>query len=143
MTTKPLTTWLNYTSPTRNDWTGKVAVQFFARAIATANLDDSTLILTFAAPDGSSAGRLVISDEAQSCCEKRYLTCDDDLDDLIGNRLVHIAAKPGPTSESEYGEQNETCFVEVMTNRGSITLCTHNEHNGYYGGFELTITAFL
>jgi hypothetical protein len=148
-TTKLLTTYLDYTQPTRNDWTGKVAVAFFARTIKTARLDDNELTLTFVAPDSSPAGRLVISDEAQSCCEKRYLTCDDDLGDLIGQRLVHIMAKPGPAWEDgnkgDIWEENfahETCFVEVMTNRGSITLCTHNEHNGYYGGFRLGIIAF-
>jgi hypothetical protein len=27
----------------------------------------------------------------------------------------------------------------VQTTKGSFTICTHNEHNGYYGGFSLRV----
>lgn len=78
-------------------------------------------------------------DNGQSCCESRYITCDDIPEDLIGGRLVKIEARDGGSEENEYGE-HETMFVEVATDRAFITLTTHNEHNGYYGGFMLEIT---
>jgi hypothetical protein len=41
-------------------------------------------------------------------------------------------------ASSEY-DVHETCFVEVQATGGFITLVTHNEHNGYYGGFDPVI----
>lgn len=78
-------------------------------------------------------------DDGQSCCESRYITTDDDPHTLAGKRLARIEAKPGPEVEEEY-ETHEQVFVEVLTEDGTcVTLCTHNEHNGYYGGFGLSI----
>lgn len=87
-----------------------------------------------------SGGKIIeIWDDAQSCCESRYITTDDDLATIIGGILVRIEAKDGPNIPDEYGE-HEQVFVEVGTDKGFITLVNHNEHNGYYGGFGLTIT---
>ena len=36
-------------------------------------------------------------------------------------------------------DDHETCFVEVATDDGFITLTNHNEHNGAYSGFVLTV----
>ena len=87
-------------------------------------------------------GRAIdIWDDGQSCCESRWITTDDDPSTLVGGKLVHIAAKDGPEErDGEWGDVTETCFVEVQTDKGFITLTTHNSHNGYYGGFGLTIT---
>ena len=79
-----------------------------------------------------------LRDEGQSCCESRYVTCDDDLSKIVGGKLVKIEAKDAPNGESGYGE-HEQCFIEVSTDECFVTLCTHNEHNGYYGGFALAI----
>lgn len=37
-----------------------------------------------------------IWDNGQSCCESRYITCDDDWAVLIGGKLLAIETKPGP-----------------------------------------------
>jgi hypothetical protein len=63
---------------------------------------------------------------------------DDDLASLVGHKLVRIEAKPADNEPDDYGE-HEVCFVEVGTDQGFITLSNHNEHNGYYGGFGLSI----
>ena len=67
------------------------------------------------------------------------MTTDDDVQSLVGGTLTRIEAKPGPDVD-DGGECHETVFVEVGTDRGFITIVNHNEHNGYYGGFGLTIT---
>ena len=67
------------------------------------------------------------------------MTTDDDPQSLVGGKLVRIEAKPGPDKDSEY-DVHEQVFVEVATDKGFITIVNHNEHNGYYGGFGLTIT---
>lgn len=108
--------------------------QFYGLEIASAKLSEGALELSFA--DGSC---VKIWDDGQSCCECRYTTTDDDPSDLVGGKLRLIEEKPGPELETEYGEPHEQMFVEIATDKCSITLCTHNEHNGYYGGFALKI----
>lgn len=90
--------------------------------------------------DFEDGKKISIWDSGQSCCEHRYMTTDDNLQDLEGKTLVHIMAKEGPTVDSDWGDPHEQVFVEIMTNDGCVTVCNHNEHNGYYGGFGLTIT---
>jgi hypothetical protein len=102
--------------------------------------DDEAILINF--DDGS---RLKISDEGQSCCENRYLTCDDDLTGHEGARLLYIGPGIGPMPEDSEEEDSlnhnihDVMFVKVQTTKGSFTLCTHNEHNGYYGGFQLEV----
>lgn len=103
------------------------------------------LITDGALPDrlrlGLSCGKSIdIWDDGQSCCERRYMTCDDDVKSLVGHALTRIEAKEGPAVDGEYGDLHEQVFVEVATDGGFITIANHNEHNGYYGGFGLTIT---
>ncbi|MDB5358806.1 MAG: hypothetical protein JWO51_103 [Rhodospirillales bacterium] len=94
---------------------------------------DGAVRLTF--EDGRT---IEICDNGRSCCENRYITTDDDLASLVGHVLIRIDAKDGPESEAD-GEPHETCFIEIGTDQNFVTLVTHNEHNGYYGGFDLTI----
>lgn len=70
------------------------------------------LHLTF--EDGA---KISLRDEGQSCCESRYITCDDDLSKIVGGKLTRMESKDAPTISGEYGD----------------------EHNGYYGGFALAI----
>lgn len=81
-------------------------------------------------------GNLLIWDSGQSCCEHRYMTTDDDLASFVGAKLVDIEVLDGP-NVSEYDGCHDTQFVRVNTTAGTVTVVTHNEHNGYYGGFEL------
>lgn len=83
-----------------------------------------------------------ITDNGQSCCEHRFMTCDDDPASLVGGTLKHIIVKEGPEpekKEDDYGE-HDVAFLEVQTDQCAITFATHNEHNGYYGGFGLNIS---
>lgn len=110
------------------------ASEYYGQRIDEAEMKEERLRLKL------SGGKIIeIWDDAQSCCESRYITTDDDLATIIGGILVRIEAKDGPNIPDEYGE-HEQVFVEVGTDKGFITLVNHNEHNGYYGGFGLTIT---
>lgn len=80
-----------------------------------------------------------LTDEGQSCCEHRYMTCDDDLSKLIGGKLAKIEVRDVKEESGEYGDEHEQAFVEVATDECFVTIVTHNEHNGYYGGFGLSI----
>lgn len=83
--------------------------------------------------------KIAIWDDGQSCCESRYITCDDDLGRIVGGDLLSIEVKEGPCIEGVH-EVHEQVFIDVVSTCGTITFTTHNEHNGYYGGFGLTIT---
>jgi len=102
-------------------------------SLRTGEITDA-LILGFA--DGS---KIRLSDEGQSCCEHRYMTCDDELSYYVGSRLVGVTVKEITEESGEYDAVTEVAFLEVTTDRGAFSVATHNEHNGYYGGFALCI----
>lgn len=85
---------------------------------------------------GFEEGELILWDNARSCCESRYIDTDDDLEDLVGGVLVGVAAQDGPTAEDAEGV-HEQDFLHIKTDKATVVLCTHNEHNGYYGGIAL------
>jgi hypothetical protein len=66
------------------------------------------------------------------------MTTDDDLLFLANTKLVDIQLEDAPNVEDEFGE-HEVQFLIIKTDKGDITLETHNEHNGYYGGFAVVI----
>lgn len=83
--------------------------------------------------------KMSIADEGQSCCEHRYMMTDDKLEDYDGAILLGLELKNAPNIEDECGT-HEVQFLEIKTSNGSFTMATHNEHNGYYGGFWIVAT---
>lgn len=111
----------------------KSASDYYGRTIVDAKVDENQLIMKF--DDGIS---IRLWDNGQSCCESRYITCDDNAKDLIGGKLARIECSETVEQPAEY-DTHEMVFVEVATDKAHIKLCTHNEHNGYYGGFGLSV----
>jgi hypothetical protein len=113
------------------------ASEFYGRRIVSAALDsgESPNGIRLSFDDGTV---IRIWDDGQSCCESRYTTTDDDLSKIIGGVLRRIETKEAPNVADEYGD-HEQVFVEIGTDECFVTLVTHNQHNGYYGGFGLTI----
>lgn len=102
--------------------------------IISAKLDDNQLKISF------NNGKTVrIYDNGQSCCEVRYMRTDDNVEFLVGKTFQGIECKSAEDANSEYSEVHEIVFLEIKTDKGSVTFSNHNEHNGYYGGFGLTI----
>lgn len=110
----------------------KSASNYAGRKIINANHEGEVFNIDF--EDGT---KIQITDDGQSCCESRYLTCDDNPKDLIGQTLQGITVKFSET-EDNY-EIHEIAFLEIQGDKSSVTFATHNEHNGYYGGFGLNI----
>lgn len=107
---------------------GKEIVKLFVRG-------DSELVFEFT--DGT---KLIAFDDGQSCCESRYMTVEDDLSLYIGATLQALEIKEGPEEqEGGYGDCHEIEFLEVTTSKGQFQISNHNEHNGYYGGFALSL----
>lgn len=76
----------------------------------------------------------ILSDQGQSCCESRYMTCDDKFEDVYGGRLLSVEVRSGDGIEDGH-DAHDIEFLVVKTDKGDITVANHNEHNGYYGGF--------
>ena len=83
-------------------------------------------------------GVLVIYDDGQSCCEHRYLSNEDDLTGFYGAQFIDADLRDADEIEDEYGT-HEVQFLLINTSIGTFTVETHNEHNGYYGGFYLRV----
>lgn len=110
--------------------------KYYGRKIIEADINEDRLRLKF-------DDKIIIKiwDDGQSCCEHRYITCDDDVSKLIGGALRIIeVVECKEVEDDEYGECHEQPFINVGTEKITITFCTHNEHNGYYGGFGLSVT---
>ena len=103
------------------------------KSIAALSLADDSLQFEF---DDGSKMRLV--DNGQSCCESRYMRTDDDIASFVGSVLIdaEIADAPDVGGEDEYG-CHEVQFLRVNTSKGTLVMSSHNEHNGYYGGFSI------
>ncbi len=101
------------------------------KTIVALSISDDALHFTF--DDGS---KIKLFDDGQSCCENRYMRTDDELSYYIGSQLLGAEIKDAPSIECNYGE-HEVQFLEVQTSKGVFTLSSHNEHNGYYGGFSI------
>ena len=106
------------------------------KTITALSLTDDQLRFEF--EDGS---RLRLQDSGQSCCEHRYMQTDDDLPYYIGAKFVSAEVRDGGSTEGEYGDTHEIQFLVVTTDRGTFSMASHNEHNGYYGGFWITASA--
>jgi hypothetical protein len=76
-----------------------------------------------------------IHDDGQCCCEKRYMTCDDDLKSFENTKFLGIEIKEGPNQE--HWGVHEVQFLEIKTSKGYISIANHNEHDGYYSGFSI------
>lgn len=86
--------------------------------------------------------RISIEDDGQSCCENRYMTCDDDLEYFVGAKLIGASVRDGEgwfPDRDKWIDCHDIQFLVVDTSKGSFTVATHNEHNGYYGGFFIRI----
>lgn len=93
---------------------------------------DEDLVFTFG--DGI---KMILFDNGQMCCEARWMHTDDVLNYYTGAIFQGIEIKEGPEGVSESGEEKESEFLMVSTDKGQFTVVNYNEHNGSYGGFAL------
>jgi len=97
--------------------------------------------LWFRFEDGS---KMCLFDEAQHCCENRFMSTDDELSYYVGAKLLDAeirgveVTKQETKSKYEDYMDTETQFLVIKTSVGEFVLATHNEHNGYYGGFNVS-----
>lgn len=119
-----------------NNWDineNKIINSFVGKRIKEISMADNVLALYF--HDGSC---LEFWDNGQDCCEHRYMVSDDDLSSFIAMDFMKAEVKDGPTID-EGGPIQEIQFLEITTSRGSFTIANYNDHNGYYGGFDISV----
>ena len=96
------------------------------------NAGDGGLVIDFV--DGTG---IVLFDDGRSCCESRYVHTDDDLAAFAGAVFNGCEIREAPNLTDDDSGVHEVQFLLVHTSLGVVTIETHNEHNGYYGGFYL------
>lgn len=75
------------------------------------------------------------------CCETRYFECADDLSEYINSTILAAFLSltyllPEIVINKDV---HEVAFLRIITTSGEFTFSAHNEHNGYYSGFNLLI----
>lgn len=83
--------------------------------------------------------KIGIYDAGQSCCESRYMRCDDDILPFIGSKLLSIETRDVETVQDDEYDRHDIQFLLINTDKGTLTVNTHNVHNGYYGGFSISV----
>jgi hypothetical protein len=115
-----------------NSASAKVVKAALGKTISVVRLGEDDA-LHFEFEDGS---KMKLDDQGKSCCETRYMRTDDNLGEFAGSVLTNIELKDAPDID-DGGEVHEVQFLVVTTSKGTFTLSSHNEHNGYYGGFAI------
>ena len=83
---------------------------------------------------------LTIEDQRHLCCEHRYMSSDDRLDDFVGSKLTGYELLPVTWGKIDVDIGDEMQFLRIDTSLGSFIIQNHDLHNGYYGGFDITST---
>lgn len=115
-----------------NEETVNLHLAAIGKTIKSLSSNDD-LVLKFTDDTG-----IKIFDDGQSCCENRYMHTDDDIQYYVGSKFLGCELRDAPNEPDEYGE-HEVQFLLVNTDKGTFTMASHNEHNGYYGGFAIVI----
>lgn len=108
------------------------------KIIKDVKLVDDDVVLTFL-----DSSVMVIHDR-QSCCEHRYFTTDDKLDDykevaFLGIVIKNVELESVDETDDDDDVVHDIAFMEIKTNKGSISFAAHNEHNGHYGGINISV----
>lgn len=114
-----------------NDETRSAIQNSLDKTISGVFITDDNLYINF-----TDDTALRIWDGGQSCCEHRYMVCDDDLTEYVGAKLTNVISKPASFVDEDY-DVHETMFVDFETTNGVFTIVNHNLHNGWYGGFYI------
>jgi hypothetical protein len=113
----------------------KVVKSSVGKTIDSVKIKDDTLVLKFTDRTG-----LVLWDNGQTCCESRYMVCDDNLVEFENATFLGVEVQDGESLPNG-GEDHEVQFLRIKTSLGDIVCSNHNEHNGYYGGFSISARA--
>lgn len=106
------------------------------KLIERIEVEDDSIIIALV------GGQVFELQHVQDCCERRYFVLDDDvtyyhsaeLRDIKMARWANLGYEP-----QNYVDTHEIMFLDIYTTKGVISICAHNEHNGYYGGISVGV----
>lgn len=101
------------------------------KKILSITMEDDKLTILF------GEGVLIIEDQGQRCCEKRYMETSDELGRFKDSTFLGIETKSADVVDEPDGNVHEVQFLDVKTSDGIFQITTHNINNGYYSGFEI------
>lgn len=117
--------------------------EYGGKTLLRVALVDDVLELSF------TSGEIIAIQDHSSCCETRYMRTDDALHEYAG--AVFLSADISPVGEvfrqeleamyrkDDDDRCHEVEFFRIATSKGDICFACHNEHSGYYGGFNLSV----
>lgn len=105
------------------------------KKIASIEVSDVRLTVLFEGGDS-----LCAEDMGQDCCEERYMRTDDDVESFVGSSFVGVVLREGPCTGHPGDMHTDVQFLEVLTSGGPLTVSSYNDHNGYYGGFDVVLS---
>lgn len=103
------------------------------RDIESLKLEDNMLVFGF--KDHQS---LFVWDDDRDCCEGRWMSTDDSLSAFIGATFLGMRLGEAKEVPAEHCVK-EVQFLIIFTSLGEFTVANYNEHNGYYGGFDIGV----
>lgn len=115
---------------------GELLKKYLNKKIVSMKMVDNSAVLEF------EDGKLKIFDGGQSCCERRWMTCDgDDLSYFNGSEFLGVEIREAPNQdyEDQY-DVHDVEFLVILTSKGEQVFSNHNDHNGYYGGFWIQVS---
>ena len=119
-----------------NEETVKAHLASVGKIIKSIDFNSERVIISFTDDTG-----IRVFDNGQSCCENRYMASDHETYEYyIGAKFTGCELRDAPNEPDTYGE-HEVQFLLINTDKGTVTIANHNEHNGYYGGFWIVIEA--
>ena len=66
------------------------------------------------------------------------MVCDDKLRYFIGATLSDVNLRDIACID-DGGDRHDLQMMDVVTSKGVFTVANHNEHNGWYGGFNIIV----
>ena len=99
--------------------------------IRSITLSDKELVIT------TDRGRIAFTDKKHDT-QGNYIRTDDALHDFVGAYFLSAILKGWDSLPSDF--THDVQFLEVVTTNGSLSICSHNEHDGWYCGFDVVVT---
>ena len=116
----------------------KISVDNFKGAqgkkIKDLHLKDNTLVFIFS----DNTGITFRDDGGETRCETRYMSTDDDLSYYSGANFIGANLRKAPKIKGEI--IHEVQFLAIFTSKGEFVMVNHAIHEGYYGGFAITVS---
>jgi hypothetical protein len=87
-----------------------------------------------------------ISNEQQCCENFGCIITNDEIDEFLNSELIEISITDTVLNNKKIKEleylkyEGEAMFINLETSKGLLQFVAYNEHNGYYGHYDILIS---